>query len=164
MATVLELRLRQCLRRFDPCLEATEREWHFIDGSPTFASRIETELGTWESTWKVEVSPAQQLDSLGEEFCSGETLTFGLQFKPLNHLRDGIWELKTADLRIFGWFWKRDHFIAGNIDLATKVKSYNLYAGYAGEVERFRNALDLDEPKFVPGEDPNVVVSSYSYP
>ena len=114
--------------------------------------------------WQVEVNPTQQLDALVEIFCSGQTLTFGPQFKPLTHLKDGIWELKTPDLRIFGWFCKKDHFIAGTMDEAFTVKNHNLYAGYAGEVERFRDQLDLNEPKFVSGEDPNVVVSNYNYP
>src|SRR5262249_17769795 len=102
--------------------------------------------------------------SLFVVFCSGETLTFSTQFKPLTHLKDGIWELKTPDLRIFGWFHVKDCFIAGNIDTAFNVKNHNLYAGYAGDVARERDQLDLDNPKFVPGDDPNVVVSNYGFP
>jgi hypothetical protein len=164
MATVLELVLARRLFKLDPALEPNEREWRFIYPSPRFHTRIANDLPGWTSIWKVEVSPTQQLDALVEVFCSGETLTFGTQFKPLNHLGNGIWELKTPDLRIFGWFCKKDHFVAGTMDLAFNVKSHNLYPGYAGEVERFRDQLDLDEPKFVAGEDPNVVVSNYNYP
>jgi hypothetical protein len=164
MATVLELVLARQLYKLDAALEPNEREWRTIHTSPRFRARLEGDLPTWTSHWKVEVNPSQQLDAILEIFCSGETLTFDLQFKPLNHLRDGIWELKTPDLRIFGWFWKRDHFIAGAIDLTFNVKNHNLYPGYAGEVERFRNQLDLNEPKYVPGEDPDVVVSNYDYP
>jgi hypothetical protein len=164
MATVLELALAQRLFRLDPALEQNEKEWRFIHTSPRFREREQKELRTWESTWKIEENPTQQLDALVEVFCSGETLTFGPQFKPLTHIKDGIWELKTADLRIFGWFCKKDHFIAGTMDLAFNVKKHDLYGGYAGEVERFRDQLDLNEPKFIPGEDPNVVVSNYNYP
>lgn len=152
------------LFRLDPALEANEREWRFIHTSPRFRERVETELPNWTSSWKVEVDPAQQLDALVEVFCSGETLTFGPQFKPLTHIKDGIWELKTPDLRIFGWFCKKDHFIAGTMDVTFNIKKYNLYAGYAGEVERFRNQLDLNEPKYVVGENPDVVVSNYDHP
>jgi hypothetical protein len=164
MATVLELALGGRLFKLDPALEGNETEWRFIHASPRFRERAEKELRNWKSTWRVEVNPTQQLDALIEAFCSGETLTFGPQFKPLVHLKDGIWQLKTPDLRIFGWFCKKDHFIAGTMDLTFNVKSHNLYAGYAGEVERFRTQLDLNEPKFVSGEDPNVIVSNYNYP
>lgn len=164
MATVLELLLAQKLFRLDPALEANEKEWRKIYISPRFKERAENDLPTWVSTWKVEVGPIQQLDVLAEVFCSGETLTFGTQFKPLTHIKDGIWELKTPDIRIFGWFCALDHFIAGTMDNAYYIKKHNLYAGYVGEVVRFRDQLDLSEPKFVPGEDPNGVVSNYNYP
>ena len=164
MATALELAFKQRLFKLDPGLERNEHEWRFIYGSPRFRERVEKDLASWVSHWKVEVDPSQQLDALVEVFCSGETLTFGPEFKPLVHLKDGVWQLKTPDLRIFGWFWRKDHFVAGTMDVTFNVKKYNLYAGYAGEVARFRDQLDLDEPKFVPGDDPNVVVSNYNYP
>ena len=50
------------------------------------------------------------------------------------------------------------------MDVTFNIKKYNLYAGYAGEVERFRNQLDLNEPKYVVGENPDVVVSNYDHP
>jgi hypothetical protein len=159
-----KLALAQRLFRLDPALEWNEREKRFIHTSPRFRERADKELPNWESHWNVETNPTQQFDALVEVFCSGKTLTFGRQIKPLTHIKDGIWELKTPDLRIFGWFCKKDHFIAGTMDLAFKVKEHNLYAGYVGEVARFRDQLDLDEPKFVKGDDPNVLVSNYNYP
>jgi len=164
MSTVLELALAGKLFKLDAGLEFNEREWRCIYTSPRFRERASDELPQWESQWDVEVNPTQQLDALIEVFCSGATLTFRSQFKPLTHIKDGIWELKTPDLRIFGWFCKKDHFIAGTMDLAFNVKNHDLYAGYAGEVERFRGQLDLNEPKFVSSEDPNVVVSNFNYP
>lgn len=105
----------------------------------------------------------------GRDFCSGETLTFeraraGPAFKPLVHLQDGIWELKQPDLRFFGWFYEKDCFIGGALDTAFNVKSGPLYRGYAAEVAYHRQQLDLNEPKFVPGDDPRDVVSSFNYP
>jgi hypothetical protein len=79
-------------------------------------------------------------------------------------VQDGIWELKTADLRIFGWFNVLDHFVGAAADTTDRVKQHNLYYGYAGETARFRDGLDLDPPKFIPGADPNAVVSNYTYP
>jgi hypothetical protein len=104
----------------------------------------------------------QQLDALVEEFCSGVTLCFGPQFKPIQHVKDGIWELKTPDLRVFGWFHVKDCFVGWRCECAEFVKKHNLYYGLAGETARFRDQLDLDLPKFVPGDDPNGVVSNYS--
>lgn len=165
MATALELASAQppALLKLDPELEVREQEWRTIYILPRVAPRFAA-LPTWQSHWKVEQSPVQQMDALLETFCSGETLTFGRLFKPLVHLNDGIWELKTPDLRFFGWFPLKDCFIAGALDTAFNVKSHNLYRGYANEVAYHRGQLDLNEPKFIPGDDPKNVVEGYDYP
>lgn len=164
MATLLDLAGRDELHRLDPQLEPNEQEWRTIYVLPRVVPVFRDELPNWTSLWKVEQSPIQQMDALVETFCSGATLTFGHQFKPLNPLRDGVWELKTPDVRFFGWFYKRDCFIGGAINNAYNVKNHNLYAGYINEIVHYRQQLSLDDPKFVPGEDPNAVVSNYNFP
>lgn len=163
MATIIELANSHHLIKLDPDLDQNEQEWRTVYLLPEVLPRLSKELPIWTSTWKIEQSPAQQLDALWEVFCSGETITYGLSFKPLNHLNDGIWELKTADLRLFGWFPIKDCFICGAVDLAFNVKSYNLYAGHSNVTSHLRKKLDLDEPKFIPGENPHDVVSNYNF-
>lgn len=58
----------------------------------------------------------------------------------------------------------KDCFIGGALDLAFNVKSNNLYRGYANEVAYHRDQLELNNPKFVTGDNPNDVVSNFSYP
>lgn len=107
----------------------------------------------------------KQFVALAELFCAGERLSYGYQFKPLTHITDGVWKLKTADIRIFGWFSRKDCFIGAVADDATKIKDHNLYHGYANvPTKRFRDALDLNPPKFVSGDDPHAVVSNFNYP
>jgi hypothetical protein len=67
-------------------------------------------------------------------------------------------------LRIFGWFHAKDCFIGYRAEHADFVKKHNLYYGLASEAARFRDQLDLDEPKFIPGDDPNVILSNYNFP
>ena len=164
MATVLDLAEQGALHKLDPQLEPNEQEWRTIYLLPRVVPVFANELVSWSSLWKIEQTPIQQIDALMETFCSGATLTFGPQFKPLTHIKDGVWELKTPDVRFFGWFHKKDCFIGGALNSAYNVKNNNLYAGYAGEVAYYRNALDLDQPKFVPGDDPHAVVSNFDYP
>jgi hypothetical protein len=165
MATVIDLATAQppALLKLDPALEAREQEWRTIYILPRVKPRF-TVLPTWQSHWKIEQSPVQQMDALLEVFCSGETLTFEHRFKPLVHLNDGIWELKTPDLRFFGWFPHQDCFIGGALDTAFNVKNLDLYRGYANEVAYHRQQLDLNEPKFIPGDDPKNVVTNYDFP
>jgi hypothetical protein len=166
MATVIELARGQppALIKLDPALEAREQEWRTIYILPRVEPRIRTDLPAWQSHWEIEQSPVQQMDSLLEIFCSGETLTFEHRFRPLVHRADGIWELNTPDLRFFGWFPHKDCFIGGAFDTAFNVKNANLYRGYANEVTYHRGLLNLDEPKFIPGDDPKNVVTNYDYP
>jgi len=164
MTTLIELDQAGELFKLDPLLEANEQEWRMIYISPHLRNWFEEALPGLISVWKVEISPLQQVDALVEEFCSGTTLCYGPQFKPIQHIEGGIWELKTPDVRIFGWFRVRDCFVGWRGEHAEHVKTYDLYHGLAGETARFRDQLDLDEPKFIPGEDPNAVVSNYSFP
>jgi hypothetical protein len=164
MATLIELERDGQLFRLDPQLEPTEQEWRSIYLSPTLKKWMQDVLPTLQSTWQVEIGPAQQLDALVEEFCSGTTLCYGPRFHPIEHVEDGIWQLKTPDLRIFGWFHVKDCFVGWRAELADFIKNHWLYHGFAGETARFRNKLNLDEPKFVHGVDPNAVVSNYTYP
>lgn len=72
-----------------------------------------------------------------------------------------MWELRTPDIRVFGWFPLLDHFIGVVANDATYIKKYRLYEGYIGEVVRYRDHLDLDNPKFIQSERPQDVVSNY---
>lgn len=122
--------------------------------------RLEVDLPGMASNWKIEVSPLEQFDAFMEGYASGEHLVYLQDLSPIRHIGGGVWELKTADLRLFGWFWQRDCFIGHRIDHAQHVKNYSLYRGYASEVVRYRDGIDLDEPKFIAGDDPNDVVSN----
>ena len=162
MATLAELLADQKLFRLDPVLPAGEQEFRLIYTSDRLKTWLEQNLPSLASSWKIEESPAEQLDALIAIFAAGDQLTFEWQFKPITPIGDGVWELKTADVRVFGWFPLKDHFIGYVADTAERVKQYNLYYGYRGEVVRFRDQLPLDEPKFVPGDNPDDVVSNYT--
>ena len=131
--------------------------------SPEFKSWLEDELPVLESDWGIESTPKEQFIERHAVFAAGECLYFGNHIRPLTPVTHGVWELKTQDLRIFGWFPARDCFVAHRGQQATFIKRHNLYTGYVGDVVRFREALDLDEPKFIPGDDPRVVVSNFSF-
>ncbi|MBR1148368.1 hypothetical protein [Bradyrhizobium sp. AUGA SZCCT0431] len=161
MATVIDLVSRGNLFRLDPQLDYPQQELRRIYTGPKLRKWIENDLSGLASD-RVESSPKLQFDDLVALFCSGEQLTYDLHFKPLNHVEDGIWELKTTDLRIFGWFSQKDCFIGVIGDTKRRILDYGLYGPYAKmEVTPFRNQIDLDPPKYVPGKNPHDVVSDY---
>ena len=159
MATLLELERRGDVFRFDPALAWNEYEDRRIFLLPPARDWIQNVLPTLGSTWNIEISPEEQLDTLFYEFCSGRPLAVGGQFKKLNPINNGMWELKTSDLRVFGWFPSKDCFVVTDCDDTDKIKRLNLYRPYCDQGVRRREALNLDEPKYFTGDDPNDVVS-----
>lgn len=164
MATLQELVDSDILHAIDPNLPAGSMPNRLMYASDRLKTWLENVLIGLGSTWQIELSPSEQAADLIELFCSGEELHVGHHFKCLQPTTDGVWELKTPDLRIFGWFAFHDTFIGHCADTADRIKLHALYNGYIGEVDRFRAALDLNPPKFIAGSDPNVVVSNYSFP
>lgn len=164
MATLVELRATGRLLRYEAELPGRAQEERSIYLFEQVANRIENEIAALESLFGSEINPIEELVAFLDAFCAGEPIIVERQFRPLVHLGDGIWELKTRDVRLFGWFASRDCFICAAIDDATKIKDHNLYKPYAAECVRRREALDLDEPKFLTGDHPNAVLSNFGYP
>lgn len=151
----------RALRKLEPGLWATVQEERVIYVSPRAAAWIEQSLPGAISQWNIEISPEEQFGDYVERFCGGEDLSYDHMFKDLRPAEDNVWELKTADLRMFGFFHRRDCFVIVEIDTAERVKKYSLYRGYMGAVVRFRESLDLDEPKCLIGASPYAAVSNY---
>src|SRR5579872_1804666 len=140
-------------------LEASQQEFRCIYLSKKLQNWMVNDLPNLQATWQTELTCQEQVLELMEMFCAGDPLDSSTQFHALRPIDRGVWELKTGDVRIFGWFPKKDHFIGVVAHDAFRVKYHDLYHGLVGEVVRYRNALDLDAPKFIPGDDPHAVVS-----
>lgn len=164
MATLIELDEKGLVARFDPELGPSEQEVRCAYFMPRAIQFIENALPQLVPRWVTEIDPLEQFDALLALWARGEPIAYDHQFKPLEHLGDGIWEFKTHDLRIFGWFTSLDCFVCSAIADATHVKEHELYYGFAQQAVRDRDTLPLDEPKFVEGADPNGVVSNFYYP
>jgi hypothetical protein len=162
MATLLDLLDQERVFRIDPALGLRELEVRRLYVLPEARKWIETILPTGASTWKIQETPSEQLDALTYEFCVGAPLAVGTRFKCLTHLGDGIWELKTADLRLFGWFLQKDCFIVSDCDDTDRIKQSKLYRGYCEQAVRRRAALKLDEPNYITGDNPDDVVSDWT--
>ena len=80
------------------------------------------------------------------------------------HLRpqhEGIYEIKANPLRIFGWFIKKNIFIACFCDTKPKLKNKKYPSitvdNYVSKTINYRKNLNLDEPKFIKGGIGNVL-------
>lgn len=56
--------------------------------------------------------PFAQADALIAHYMTGGIIQPDNDMHILKPKNFNIWEFKTTDVRIFGWFWKRDIFVA----------------------------------------------------
>lgn len=81
-----------------------------------------------------------------------------VRFRDMVPATDEAWELITYQLRIFGWFYRKDQFVAVHPDTAVNVKrGSDGYRRAKDKVLTVRRGLDLDEPRFVGGVITNVI-------
>ena len=102
-----------------------------------------------------DLTPAEQLIRRLMQWIVGDELVYSRMFKDMEHQSDGVWELKTDDLRIFGWIYRPKQFIAVCGGYADDYKEPTKTKNYADDIRtviQARNALPLDGVKFVTGE------------
>jgi hypothetical protein len=160
MATLLELNANGDLHNFELGDEVRSPPVRLLYLRTHARNWIENELVNLKSRMNSEIEPIAQLYVIFEHFLLGHPIEIGPVLHILRHHGAGIWELKTRDLRIFGWFPHKDCFVVTDIDCATKVKEFKLYAGYRDQGVFFRNGLPLNEPKLIEGDDPHAVISN----
>lgn len=164
MATLLDLEDKGEVFKLDPALGWREQEMRCIYALPKARSWIDKTLPIVVSDRFTEEQPTMQVDALVYEFCKGDALVVDHRFRSLVHLGNGVWELKTADVRLFGWFYRKNCFVVSDCETKHRLLKHNLYKGYCEQAVRLRDALDLDEPKFIDGDNPHDVVSDCYYP
>lgn len=160
MATLATLAQQGGLTRIDPELGHAQQEERLIYGVPTFVEWLENRLPQIESVLRAPDTPLEQVDAVFADFAAGEAMAYGKEFRRLRPGEDGVWEMRTPDIRIFGWFPNKDCFVAVFGDDASRIKDHGLYAGYRDQVVRARNDLDLDEPKYLDGAEIEDVIST----
>jgi hypothetical protein len=100
-------------------------------------------------------SPAEQLIQRLRQWMAGEPMAYSRMFNDMRPRSDHVWELKTADLRIFGWMYRPRQFIAVRGGYADEYKEPTKTKNYADDVRAVteaRNILDLDGDKFATGD------------
>lgn len=90
-------------------------------------------------------------------YAIGRPLFYGRDRRKLDPLMRHVWELKTPDVRIFGWLPKPRHFIAVCGEMRRNLKPAAKYQPHIERVVQFRDALELDHPKFLQGIQANEI-------
>jgi hypothetical protein len=135
--------------------EFNEREFYAL---PSFMNDMQNVVPTWPAgVLNAPLSPRQQLDDILRKWITGKPMRYDRWLKDLTPVTSEVWEIKTADLRIFGWIYRPKLFVAVFIGYADNYKRQNgrqpveAYDDARDRVVHNRNRLNLDEPKFATG-------------
>lgn len=162
MATLIELCESHAIVEIDPGLGPADLKWRCLYGTPDFTRWLEEVLPTYpEDHIHADLSPLEQVAACMMEYVLGEAFSTDRRFKKLKRTPSlDVWEMKTDDIRIFGWVPKKDAFVCCFGDLATDVKLQGKYGRYMAQTTRVRQLLALDEPKFIGSEEYQDVIST----
>ena len=161
MSTLLELEASGKIVRYDPELGPGVLEERRVYMLARVPGQIEDRLVGTTSDRHIETNPDEQLDALLADFCEGVELLADTQFKCLKPHENGVWELKTPDVRMFGWFHEKDCFIATAVDAKWRILEHKLYQPYIAEAARLRSDIFGDDVSFIQGTEPNDVLSNW---
>lgn len=126
---------------------------------PEMVQWVRSELPRIEALDVHDLSPRLQVFMLFNAFVAGEPMRIGRMFHAMRPVSKGVYELKTPDIRIFGWFYRRDVYIAAQGCPMVDVKTEGTYAAFRDRVVDRRSRLPLDEPKYLQGASEDDVVS-----
>lgn len=154
MATIDQLIEQGQLFKLEDVLDPGELEERIIYVHPRVATWMDENLETLENDGFYDniPSPKQQADDLFYEFISGANIISDWPPHAMTPSVTGVWELRTADLRFFGWFWRKGVFLITGVDTKTRCQAFSLYAGYRDQCVRDRTIFDLEAPAFCMGE------------
>jgi hypothetical protein len=105
-----------------------------------------------------EETPKQQMDTILRKWNSGKPMRYGRAFSILKPTHHSVWEMKTADLRIFGWLYRPKVFVAAFAGFTDDYKPQGgqppreSYSAARDRVVWLRDQLELDAPSFVTGD------------
>lgn len=159
MATLEELAKKGVIYRQRIKLASNEFDDRLMYGTPEFKSYLGSVLKE-VPFYATNAPPRYQAQSLIKDFITGKPFRETRLFKRMRPNSNDVYELRSDDLRFFGWFPRMDVFVAVRGDTFTNLKNdLTLYELHRIATLDFRNAIDLDEPKYEPGAGEFGVIS-----
>lgn len=151
MATLEHLVSIGKLKKHDPDLEHTEFPERHVYLAPGADAWFVSMLGNAMRIRGRNLTPVEQVEQFLYDFVRGVPINH-FQRKKLDPFGLHVWELKTADVRLFGWFARKKHFVVACGEMKMNLLAANLYKPHIAAVVSFRGCLDLDDPKTLTGE------------
>lgn len=168
MATLSELANSGEIERIEIELDSARQPWRCLYATPDFAHWAGEVLPTLTTgVMQAEITPHEQVYALFADFIEGKHLEEDRRFRALSyHPELHVWELKTIDVRIFGWFPQMDHFVCCFGEhkdvLLDPNEPHRTYDQYIPKTNYVRHQLPLSLPKAVEFKEyANVLSDAY---
>lgn len=152
MATLSELEDLKVLSRYrhkHKPIDGVGREMWFYRDTAKWLVEEFVEMPTF---YPESISNKKQAATLLKDFVTGEPFEPSINFWHMRPYENDVYELKTSDLRVFGWFARRKVFIAAVAStFEITHKANGIHGVFRDQVISMRESLDLDAPKWVVG-------------
>lgn len=108
------------------------------------------------------LSTEEQTANLFGRFLTNRPFILRSPISPIRHLRDAIWEMKTLDVRLFGWFVERDCLVLDSGCDVKLLKSGKLnYSGFINQTSYVRKNLGFEAADYIQGTTPNDILTKF---
>jgi len=151
MATLATLAASGAIVCHEPDLEADEQPSRFVYFAPVAQAWCSSDLRSMARDRGRNETPYEQVEQLLYEFAIGRPMAYDVHYKKLDPLGQHVWELKTADVRLVGWFARKACIVIVQAQMKRMLQSAKLYRPLIDATVAFRASLDLDPPKEVTG-------------
>ncbi|MET4240706.1 hypothetical protein [Bradyrhizobium sp. RT10b] len=161
MSTIAKLIDAGTLKAVDLGLLDDELPERGLFGTARLHDFIERDLLKIESQDPL-LSAEEQVANLCGRFLTNRPLLLKSPIAPIRCLKDGIWELKTLDVRIFGWFSAKDTMVVDAGCDVKLLKSGQLnYSGYIAQTDYVRRSLGFLVGDYILGDQPHDILTNF---
>jgi hypothetical protein len=129
-------------------------------GTSRVFSFLEQELPRISSQ-DVALSALEQVANLFGRYLTNRPFILKSPISPIRHLENGVWELKTLDVRVFGWFSAKDVMIVdAGCDVKLLKSGDRNYSGFITQTTYARKRLGFEPNDYIKGSLSNDILSN----
>lgn len=137
--------------------------WRHIWVTREFAEGFEQELTRLTVGDPDSVPPIEQIWARIRFFSDGRKMVYPYDLRNLRPIGEGIWELKTLDVRLFGWFPFKDCFVIhamADANVLHDEKNSDLWKPYVDLVSAYIRELGIPALNPILGAETQNVLSN----
>ena len=157
VASFAELVSTEKLVLLEPKLLADELPVRALYATPELVDWLDGVLRQDSAPRRSDLTGYEQVEQLVYEFTVGHRLGYQ-EIKKLMPPSQNVWEARTADVRLFGFFHRKAIFVAVKGETKNRLRFSERYLRFIEETLRFIGSCGLDEPVCMAENDLNALL------